>query len=414
MDDIPHSNEGFSRAIGTFWTPNSVDNSTKERSHARRAYYDPVQTRANLHLMTNTHVDEILFEEGNKLTAKGVWCSSNVDGATSSVHATKEVILAAGGVFTPHLLMLSGIGPQDTLTAANISVKKDLPAVGSNFQDHPALYMNFDLSNKSIPNLDMLVTTPDPDFNATAAELYKANRTGAWQFGRGNAALFLPFKDFSSRYANITALISSQNATMYLPYRYSKTKSLLKGFLAQREILMQHFLSDDAATGEFPIQPWGRAATAVEKPLSRGTLTLNITHPSANPIVVRNAFQNPVDKMVLGELVRWNRQHWTQSLLLARFSPVETVPGAEYETDEEIFEASIEAGALAPTWAHSSGACALMPEELGGCVDPELRVYGLEGLRVVDASILPLIPAAHLQATMYAVAEKAADIIKGV
>ncbi|CAN9155263.1 unnamed protein product [Alternaria alternata] len=410
--DIPHSPEGLSRPIGTFWTPNSIDNSTKQRSHARRAYYDPVQTRTNLHLLTNTHVDEILFKNGSTLVASGVKYTSNVDSSTGSVHATKEVILAAGGVFTPHLLMLSGIGPKDELSAAKITVKKDLPAVGSNFQDHQALYMRFNLSNQSVPNPDMLVTTPDPAFNATAAELYVANRTGPWTFGRGNAALFLAFKDFSTKYADITAIVSGQNATAYLPQRYSKIDTLLKGFMAQRKILVDHYLSDYAATGEYPIQPWGRATTAVQKPLSRGTLSLNTTNPSANPIVVRNAFQNPVDKLVLGELVRWNRKHWTTAPLLQRYAPVETVPGAQYQTDDEIFDASIKAAALDPTYAHSSGACALMPEELGGCVDPQLRVYGVERLRVVDASILPLIPAAHLQATMYAVAEKAADIIK--
>ena len=410
--DIPHSPEGFSKPIGTFWTPNSIDNSTKQRSHARRAYYDPVQTRTNLHLLTNNHVDEILFKNGSTLVASGVKYTSNVDSSTGSVHATKEVILAAGGVFTPHLLMLSGIGPKDELSAAKITVKKDLPAVGSNFQDHQALYMRFNLSNQSVPNPDMLVTTPDPAFNATAAELYVANRTGPWTFARGNAALFLAFKDFSTKYADITAIVSGQNATAYLPQRYSKMDTLLRGFMAQRKILIDHYLSDYAATGEYPIQPWGRATTAVQKPLSRGTLSLNTTNPWANPIVVRNAFQNPVDKLVLGELVRWNRQHWTTAPLLQRYAPVETVPGAQYQTDDEIFDASIKAAALDPTYAHSSGACALMPEELGGCLDPQLRVYGVERLRVVDASILPLIPAAHLQATMYAVAEKAADIIK--
>ncbi|KAF2127822.1 GMC oxidoreductase [Dothidotthia symphoricarpi CBS 119687] len=412
-ENISHSQEGFARPLGTFWTPNTIDNSTKERCHARVAYYDPVQQRSNLHLLTNTHVDEIIFTGGRRLGASGVKMTSNTDSNTGSVYAAKEVILAAGGVFTPHLLMLSGIGPKDVLAAAKISVKKNLPAVGSNFQDHQALYMRYNLSNQSIPNPDMLVgTAVDQSFNATAALLYAANRTGPWTFGRGNAAAFLPFKQFSTNYANITAQISAQNPLAYLPTRYANNKALLKGFLAQRTILIEHYLSDNAATGEYPIQPWGRATTAVQKPLSRGTLVLNATHPSANPIVVRNAFQNPVDKMVLGELVRWNRRHWTQQPLLQRFSPVETVPGAQYQTDEEIFDASITAGVLDPTYAHSSGACALMPEELGGCVDPTLRVYGVQNLRIVDASILPMIPAAHLQATMYAVAEKAADIIK--
>jgi choline dehydrogenase-like flavoprotein len=260
----------------------------------------------------------------------------------------------------------------------------------------------------------MLVTTPATEFNATSAERYAANSTGAWTFGRGNAALFLAFKDFSSRYKNITARISKQNATAYLPARYSQNEALLKGYLAQRKVLIDHYLSDDAALGEYPIQPWGRATTAIQKPLSRGTLILNATNPAAMPIVVRNAFQNPIDKMVVSELVRWNREHWTKAPQLQRYAPVETVPGAQYQTDQEIFDGSIKAAALDPTYAHSSGGCAMMPEDMGGCVDGQLKVYGVENLRVVDASIIPLIPAAHLQATMYAVAEKAADIIKGI
>lgn len=412
--DIPHSIEGFAKPLGTFWTPNSIENSTKARCHAHKAYYDPIQQRPNLHLLTNTHVGEIILEKGEKVVARGVKLTSNANSTRGSVYAAKEVILAAGGIFTPHLLMVSGIGPKDVLLTAKIDVRKELPGVGSNFQDHQALYMRFNLSNQSIPNPDMLVTTPDLIFNATSAELYAANRTGAWTFGRGNAALFLAFKDFSTKYKNITAMISMQNATTYLPTRYSENDALLKGYLAQRKILIEHYLSDNAALGEYPIQPWGHATTAIQKPLSRGAIILNATNPAAMPIVVRNAFQNPVDKMVLRELVRWNREHWTKAPQLQRYAPVETVPGAQYQTDEEIFDSSIKAAALDPTYAHSSGGCALMPEDMGGCVDGQLKVYGVDKLRVVDASIIPLIPAAHLQATMYAVAEKAADIIKGV
>jgi choline dehydrogenase-like flavoprotein len=411
-EKMPHPREGYASPIGPFWAPTTIDNTTKERHHARKAYYDPVKNRANLDLLTSTHVDEILFKNHRTPTASGVKVTSNVDSQTAFLYAKREIILAAGGVFTPHLLMVSGIGPKDVLTAANIKVRKDLAAVGSNFQDHPALYMTFKLSNQSIPNPDMMAS--DPVFNATSAAQYEKDRTGPYTVGVGSATAFLPFKHISQKYRDITALIPAQNATQYLPDRYSKSAALLRGFLAQRDILTNHYISDSAAIGEYPIQPWGRAATALQKPLSRGILTLNTTHPAAPPIIVRNAFQNPVDKMVLAELVRFNRVHWLTQPLLARYSPVETVPGAQYETDEEIFDAGIQSGALNPTFAHSSGGCAMMPEELGGCVDEELRVYGVGGLRVVDASVMPLIPAAHLMASMYAVAEKAADIIKGV
>jgi choline dehydrogenase-like flavoprotein len=119
-----------------------------------------------------------------------------------------------------------------------------------------------------------------------------------------------------------------------------------------------------------------------------------------------------VDKAVMAELVRFNRAHWARKELES-YSPVEIGPGPQYQTDDDIMNASIMSGALTPTFAHMSGGCSMMPEELGGCVSDQLKVYGVGSLRVVDASVLPLIPACNLQATMYAVAEKAADIIKG-
>ncbi|UPX10163.1 uncharacterized protein EKO05_0000834 [Ascochyta rabiei] len=307
IDDQPASRvpsiEGFPKPLGTFWTPNTIDNSTKKRCYARFAYCDPIQKRSTLHLLTSTHVNEILFESCGKLAASGAKITNNGNALTTCVYAAKEVILAAGGIFTPHLLLLSGIGPKDVLSAANISIKRELPAA----------------------------------------------------LGRGNAAAFLAFKQFSSKYHNVTGQISKQDATACHPERYSKNEALSKGFFAQRKILIEHYLSDNAATGEYSIQPWGRATTAVQKPLSRGTLTLNTMHLLANTIVVRNAFQNPVDKQVLGKLVRWNRKHWAKQPLLQRYSPVETVPGVQYQTDEEIFDASTKAAALDPAYARSSG-----------------------------------------------------------
>ena len=295
-------------------------------------------------------MDEILCSNDTKPAAIGVRITSNINATTSLVYAKKEVVLAAGGVFTPHLLMLSGVGPKDVLSDASIPLKKDLAAVGSNFQDHQVLNMVFQLSNQSVPNLDMILTYPDTEFNTTAADLYTENRTGPWTFSRGNAALFLPFKYFSKKYQNITTLISKQNATYYLPERYLNNVALLKGYLKQREILISHYLSEDAAVGEWPIQPWGRSGAAIQKPLSRGILMLNSTNPAGNPIVVRHAFQNPVDKMVLGEVVRWNRQHW-QSPHLARYAPNETVPGPQYTSDEEIFYGGIKTASLNPACA---------------------------------------------------------------
>ena len=111
------------------------------------------------------------------------------------------------------------------------------------------------------------------------------------------------------------------------------------------------------------------------------------------------------------EAVKWTRRHW-KTPVLARFSPEESIPGVAAQTDDEIINALLEQDALTATFAHQSGTCAMLPEKYGGCVSSDLRVYGTEKLSIVDASIIPLIPATHLQATLYAVAEKAADLIK--
>ncbi|CZR58689.1 related to choline dehydrogenase [Phialocephala subalpina] len=354
-ENISNPQEGYADPIGVFWGPNDIDNATATRCHARVAFYDPVQSRPNLRLLTGTRVNQILFENiQGDIIANGIQMVSRVNGSIAKVHANREVILAACGVFTPHLLMLSGIGPKGVLEAANITVVKDSPGVGSNFQDHPPLSMSFNLSNMAFPNSQSL--NSNASFNASAAAQYAKDHTGPWSAGRGSA--------------------------------------------------------------------------------------------------------NPIDKEILSELVRYNRRRWS-SPLLSHYNPVEITPGANYTTDDEIIEGALKKGALSPTFAHPSGGCAMyhgspslpnsptqrppephrqrnplraegalkkgalsptfahpsggcamMPEELGGVVDDELRVYGARGLRIVDASIIPLIPATHLQATMYAVAEKAADIIK--
>jgi len=111
------------------------------------------------------------------------------------------------------------------------------------------------------------------------------------------------------------------------------------------------------------------------------------------------------------EAIRWTRRHW-KNPVLARFTPVEVTPGIAAQSDDEIIKALLEQGSLTGTWAHQSGTCSMLPERYGGCVSSDLRVYGTKRLSIVDASVIPLIPAAHLQATMYAIAEKAADLIK--
>jgi choline dehydrogenase-like flavoprotein len=124
--DIPHPQEGFSKPVGHYWSPNLINKATTMRSTSRTAYYDPIVARKNLKLLSNTHVDEITFTKNSvgALTATGVKYTPNSTGKPMQAFVAKEVVLAAGGVFTPHLLMYSGIGPKDVLEAAGVTVKK--------------------------------------------------------------------------------------------------------------------------------------------------------------------------------------------------------------------------------------------------------------------------------------------------
>jgi choline dehydrogenase-like flavoprotein len=396
-------------AVGAYWAPNSLRPDNETRSDARNAYYDPVQGRHNLVLAQGRTVNEILFRPGilTGYKAIGVQFRIHSTASTQRVYAKREVILAAGSIFTPQLLQLSGMGPQDILHAANVKVRRRMPAVGANLQDHPNAQMFYNLTNLSFPNP---LSTRDPVYNTSAWAEYRENRTGPITQAHGNSLAFLSLQSITKKWTAIVRTIESQHVRDFLPSVYDDA-ALMRGFIKQREIIADLHSRSDAAVAEFPMVSFGLAMNALQRPLSRGTVTLDPENKYNNPIVQWNTFQNPVDKQIMAEMVRWTRQHWTRPEL-SRFSPREVCPGRQAQSDDEIMDGLIRQGALEASEAHMSGTCSMMPEKLGGCVGSDLRVYGTSHLSIVDASVLPLIPATHLQATMYAVAEKAADLIK--
>ncbi|KAF1929959.1 GMC oxidoreductase [Didymella exigua CBS 183.55] len=395
-------------AVGAYWIPTALRPTTQTRSDARNGYYDPVKSRSNLILVQGKTVNEILFDQGllTGYKAKGVQYISRSDKSIKQVYASREVIMAAGSVFTPQLLQLSGLGPKDALNAAGVRVKKDMPAVGANMQDHPNTNMQFDLKNLATPNP---LSGLDPSFNASAWAQYKKDRTGPVTQAHGSSLAFLSLQTVTDKYESIVSSIKSQNARSYLPSVYDDSK-LLAGFKKQRDIIANLHSRADAAVAEFPMVAFGLAIGALQRPLSRGTITINPSNKFGAPIVQWNTFQNPIDRQIMVEMVRWLRQHWARPEL-KKFQPVEIVPGTG-ETDDEIINALIQTKSLEASFAHMSGTCSMMPEAYGGVVGSNLLVYGVKQLSIVDGSIIPLVPATHLQATMYAVAEKAADLIK--
>ena len=305
--------------------------------------------------------------------------------------------------------MLSGIGPKAELNEAGIQVKLDLPAVGANFQDHPVSYLNWNLTkDTSFPNPTTLTT--NATFNASSYQEYLANRTGPYTQAHGNSGAFLPLSLITPNFTSIVHALEAQSATTYLPETYSEHPELLAGFEAQRSILVQQFLGNNSAVHEFPFNGGGSTPAALQKPVSRGTITLNKTSILSEPIVDYNTFVNPTDEAIMLAMIRYTRKFFATSAM-AKLGPVETAPGVQAQTDGQIL-AILKAGLLQPSFAHPSCSCAMMPKKLGGCVSSKLLVYGTKKLSIIDASIMPMIVGAHLQETQYAVAEKAADIIK--
>lgn len=205
--------------------------------------------------------------------------------------------------------------------------------------------------------------------------------------------------------------LEAQDPSAHLPSIYTVNTGLQAGFERQRSVLAADLRAGTVAAAELPAAGGGVMANAIMKPMSRGTVHLDPSDPYGVPSVFHNALGNPFDRSVLLSAVGYTRRVYSSDAV-AEMAPLELVPGAEATTEEAVVEALLAAGLLNPTFAHPSCSCPMMPRELGGVVDPELRVYGTERLSIIDASILPVIPAAHLQATMYAVAEKASDIIK--
>jgi choline dehydrogenase-like flavoprotein len=421
LNIAPPANAGV--GTGAIWSPSTIDARTMTRATARSAYYDPVNaTRSNLRLITGQTATEILFHPGKALKAKGVRIVSRSDNTARSVYAKKEVILAAGAIQTPQLLQASGIGPASVLAAAGVKVKKDLPSVGANLQDHPTTLLLFSLSNQSFPNPDTITT--NATYNATVWAEYLAHKTGPISTANGNTLAYhslpsLHQQTSPSTPSDLAALLLAQNATAHLPPLYHTSPALVKGFLAQRALLARAFTSTDTAFAAQPLPANGVAPLPLLKPLSRGTVTLN-TEGGGLPVVQYHTLQNPVDATNVVAIVRYARRFWKSAALGVFGPPVEIAPGAEgtgedgQQTDEELLaRLRADRGVFWPSLAHPCGTCAMMPEGLGGCVDAELRVYGVDGLRVVDASVMPLIVGTALQATVYAVAEKAADVIRG-
>jgi choline dehydrogenase-like flavoprotein len=356
--------------------------------------------KSNLILRTDTRVAKINFEG---ITAVGITLE---DG--SVVSARKEVILSAGSFQTPGLLELSGIGNETMLKSLNIPVIKNLPTVGENLQDHIRIQSSYQLKPE-YPSFDALK-------NATraAAELalYNDNKVSLYDYTASGYAYF-PWSIVSNvTTAKLRALVNStiptspvdklkmhyfspalSNSVPQLEVIFSDGYTGLKGYPAANSSL--------SGIGTFSL------IGVVQHPLSKGSVHISSINITSKPTINPNYLSHPYDLEAAANLAKFLRT-------IASAEPMRSVWTDEYEPGKAVqSDEDWKTYALSNTLSiyHPIGTAALLPEKDGGVVDAELKVYGTKSLRVVDASIIPLLPSAHIQTLVYGIAEKAAEMI---
>lgn len=398
---------------GHFWVPNTFDTETQTRSYSATAFYLPNKDRSNLFVLTDAHVHRVLTGAGpgGKLSATGV--EFGYGGSTHRAHAAKEVIISAGALKSPQLLELSGIGRREILEKIGVPVKIDLPGVGENVQEHFAVSVTWELRDDF--HWDTMDLLRDPETFSKNVDLLKE---GKGLFTMGIIAMaFFPLDTISDKAGEIYKRAKEELALV-------NPTTVPAGFFEQMELqlarlnpktsspVLELVLVPGFLSGPNPPVPGKRYLTCsgiVNSAFSRGKIHAKSKNPEEDPDFDPHYFERRVDAEMFLETIKFVRG-------LAEISPIkdmivkEVNPGPKVQTDEDILNW---AKAVLFTAHHTSSSLSMLPREKGGVVDPQLKVYGTENLRVADISVMPVHISSHPQSTAYFIAEKAANIIAG-
>ncbi|KAL9002028.1 MAG: hypothetical protein Q9188_005023 [Gyalolechia gomerana] len=379
------------RLLGNAYVPFTIDPKNAHRSSSETSFLQSLPRQAHLQVFYRTLAEKVILDENNKAT--GVRVSSR--NATSTLKARKEVILSAGTFQSPQLLMLSGIGPAATLAKYDIPLRIDLPGVGFNLQDHPWFGTQYRVlvpTASALLNNATLFALARQDFDSSAAGPLTIPTTGflAWEKVPDHLRQGLTP---NTRYALDSHFPADWPELEHLPVNAAL------GY-------QRNYQKEDPLDG----YNYATIGTLLAAPFSRGSISISSANPADPPLIDPAYLTDPADVELAIVAIRRQREFWAQ--MQGVVIGEETLPGENVDSDEDILR--FVKASLAPA-PHASGTCRMGIEGIpGNVVDNLGRVYGARGLRVVDASVFPVLPPGHPQATIYALAEKIADaILKG-
>jgi choline dehydrogenase len=335
------------------------------RSSTATAYLAAARGRANLTVTLANMVTRVIVEKDRAVGVEIV-----LDGGPEIVRANAEVILCAGAIGSPKLLMQSGIGPADHLKSVGIAPEHDLPGVGQNLQDH----------------LDICVIsecTGDHTYDKYGKPLWGALAGLRYLLSRTGPAASSLFETGGFWYADKNA--PSPDVQFHLGLGSGIEAGIAK--LKNAGITLN---------------------SALMRPRSRGTVKLKSADPKGHPLIDPNFWADEYDKRMSIEGFKLAREIMRQEPL-RKYIMAERVPGGDCKTDAEIEAYAVR---MAKTDHHPVGACAMGQGKMS-VVSPELKVHGLEGLRVADSSIMPYIISSNTNAAAIMIGEKASDMIRG-
>lgn len=358
VDDF---NGGDNQGCGYF----QVNQKAGVRWNASKAFLRPIAHRTNLSVLTGVDVDRVLLENGRASAVRARW-----QGQWQNFEARREVILCAGSVGSPGILQRSGIGPRPLLERLGIGVNHELPGVGGNLQDHLQLRLIYQVDN--VRTLNQVANTLFGKMGMGLRYLY--DRSGPLAMAPSQLGAFVRS--------------GPEQASPNLQYHV-------------QPLSLDRF-------GE-PLHRFAAFTASVcnLRPVSRGRVDIRSADPADAPLIDPNYLSAPEDLQVAAQAIRLTRSI-VQSPALAPFSPREYLPGPTLQSDEDLYAA---AGQIGTTIFHPVGTCRMGNGPLD-VVDAQLRVHGVGGLRIADASIMPNIVSGNTCSPTLMIAEKAAQLIR--